>query len=286
MNLFIGAAASLILLVPLRVYQYLSVIEPETGFYSKLGFSAYAVYALMLFAVVFSFVVSFAGRKNIAVKNVSDAPRFNACAFLLGGIGLAADAVESIAKFLAIQSSYSFNPMQSNYKYLSQEGGIIVLLQGVFAVMGAVYFGILAGSAFSKNDIAPKIRLLSLSGPLWAVMKLLSMFKTKISFINVSDLFIELFACAFMMLFLFYFAVSLSQVDKGESYYKLYAYGIPAAVFTLACFIPRAVLALVGKSDFICTGHGISFSEFMLAASVFAALAARSYIFTKNSKDQ
>ncbi|MBQ7595252.1 MAG: hypothetical protein IJU45_01170 [Clostridia bacterium] len=286
MNLFIGAAASLILLVPLRVFQYLTNIEPGTGFYSKLDFSAYAVYALMLFCVVFSFIISFAGRKNIAVKRVVDAPKLNACAFLLGGVGFASDAISSIAKYLSIQTGYSFNPSQSLYQYLSQEGGIIVLLQGIFAVLSAVYFGILAGAAFSNNDTAPKFRLMSLSGALWAVMKLLMMFKTKISFINVSDLFIELFACAFTMLFLFYFAVSLSQVDKGESYYKLYAYGIPAAVFTLVCFIPRAVLAVIGKSDFICEGHGISFSELMIAASILTALIARSYIFTKNSKEQ
>lgn len=286
MSLFIGAAASLLVMVPVRIYQYLSIIEPETGFYSVQNFSVYIIYAVMLFSVVFSFITAFAGRKTIALKKVIDAPKVNACAFLLAGIGFASDAVASIIDFIDIYGKYSYNPALTLSKYLSQEGGNIILIQAVFAIIAAVYFALLAGSSFSKKDIAPKFRVMSLGATIWAVMKLLMMFKTKISFINVSDLFIELFACAFLMLFFFYFAVNLSQVDKGESYYKLFAYGIPGAVFSLACFIPRAVLALLGKGEMLNANYGVSFSSLMLALGVAAALIARAYTFTKSSSDQ
>ena len=286
MSLFIGAAAALVVMVPVRIYQYLKIIEPETGFYSAQNFSVYIIYAVMLFSVIFSFITAFTGRKTIAAKKVIDTPKINACAFLLAGIGFASDAVSSIIDFMDIYGKYSYNPTLTLSKYLSQEGGNIILIQAVFAVLSAVYFALLAGSAYSKNDIAPKLRALSLSATIWAVMKLLMMFKTKISFINVSDLFIELFACAFLMLFFFYFAVNLSQVDKGESYYKLFAYGIPGAVFSLACFIPRAVLALIGKGEMINENYGVSFSALMLALGVIAALIARAYTVAKNSSDQ
>ena len=286
MSLFIGAAAALLVLVPVRIYQYLSIIEPETGFYSSQNFSVYIIYAVMLFSVVFSFITAFIGRKTVAVKRIIDAPKINACAFLLAGIGFASDAVASVVEFIDIYGKYSYNPALTLSKYLSQEGGKIILIQAVFAVISAVYFALLAGSAFSKKDIAPKLRVMSLGATIWAVMKLLMMFKTKISFINVSDLFIELFACAFLMLFFFYFAVNLSQVDKGESYYKLFAYGIPGAVFSLSCFIPRAVLTLIGKGEMLNANYGVSLSSLMLALGVIAALIARAYTFTKNNNDQ
>lgn len=285
-NLFIAAAASIVLLVPLRIYQYLSIIESDTGFYSKYDFSVYAVYAVMLFIVVFSFVVSFAGRKNVEVKRIADAPGLNACAFLLAGVGFASDTVDSIVDFLSVYGSYNYNPLISSFKYLSEEGGVIILFRGIAAIMSAVYFALLAGSAFSQKDIAPKIKLLSLAAPVWAVMKLLMMFKTKISFINVSDLFIELFASAFVMLFLFYFAVHLSQVDKGESYYKLFAYGIPGAVFSLTCFLPRVILTLFGKKEELCEGYGISICDIAIALCIVLAVIARAYALSKNSKRQ
>ena len=54
MSLFIGAAAALLVMVPVRIYQYLKIIEPETGFYSAQNFSVYIIYAVMLFSVIFS----------------------------------------------------------------------------------------------------------------------------------------------------------------------------------------------------------------------------------------
>ena len=276
-NLLRAAAAGLIILVPVRVYQYFKLIEPDTGFYSKQNFSVYIIYAVMLFLAVFSFAAAFSGRKRVETKTVKDAPMLNACAFLLGGIGFVSDAVASLIDFFDIYSSYSYNPTLTMSQYLSQEGGSLLMLEAILGLIAAVYFALLAGAAFSGRDIAPKFKLIALSGSLWTVMKLLTMFKTKISFINVSDLFISLFGYAFLMLFLFYLAVSLSQVDKGQNYYKLFAYGVPAAVLLLTCFLPRLVLVIVGKSELICAGYGLELCDFAFGGMTALILIARTY---------
>ena len=86
------------------------------------------------------------------------------------------------------------------------------------------------------------------------------------------------------MLFLYVFAQNVSKVDKGENYWKLFTYGIPAAVFSLACFVPRAVLLIIGRGDLLPNGYGIQICDFALAIMILSVLMSQAHTNAKGNK--
>lgn len=281
---FVAAAAAIIIFLPLRVYQYFKILEPETGFYAKKDFSVYLMYAVMAFIVVFSIVISLVNRKKLKAMPTGLSPVGGAVIYGIAAIGMIADAAVCVSDFLEIYSSYEYNFDNTLMQYISQKGGNILAAQAVFAIVSAVYFFTLAGGSAAKKNIAPSVKIIALAAPLWAVMRLLARFKRTISFINVSDLLIELFAIVFVMLFLYVFAQNVSKVDKGENYWKLFAYGIPAAVFSLACFVPRAVLLIIGRGDLLPNGYGIQICDFTLAIMILSVLMSQAHTNAKGNK--
>lgn len=281
---FIAAAVSVVVFLPLRVYQYFKIIDPETGFYNVKDFSVYLMYILMAFIVIFNIVTAFINRKKLKFREVSLTPITGAVVYAIAAIGLVVDASLRVTEFLDIYNSYVFNYSQTLLSYISKQGGAILAGETIFAIIAAVYFFALAGGSVSKKQVAPSLKLLALAAPLWAVMRLLFRFKRTISFVNASDLFIELVAIVFMMIFLLAFAQTTSKIDKGESYWKMFAYGIPAAVFSLACFMPRAVLLIIGRGDLICADYSAEICDFTLPIMIFATLMSRVHAGNENKR--
>ncbi len=271
LTLFIAAAVSILVFLPLRVYQYFEVLEPETGFYAVKDFSVYVMYAVMAFVVLFPLITSFLNKKTL--KNSGTLRSKSGVAiYFIAAVGFIVEAVQKAMLFVEIYNSYIYSFSESIFKHLSNDGGIIYIVQAVFALVSALYFFSLALGCVTKKDSAYSLRFIALAPSLWAAMRLLLRFKSTISFTNVSDLFIELCAIVFTMMFFFAFAQSMSKVDKGESFWKVFAYGIPAAVFGVACFIPRGVLSVVGHADLIPEGYGAEICDFTVPVLILAVL--------------
>ncbi len=274
LTFFIVAAVSILLILPLRIYQYFEILEPETGFYSEKDFSVYLVYALMLIVIVFSIVVSLINKKSL-INNNCTFTKSNAAVFIVASLGFLADAADKAISFIDIYNSYIHNFKQSIFQYISKEGGVIFFLQAMFAMISSLYFLVLAIGVFTGKDNAPSLKLIALAPSLWAAMRLLFRFKSTISFTNVSELFLELFAVVFIMMFFFALAQTFSKVDKGENYWKIFAYGVPAAVFGLACFVPRAVLSVIGHQDLMADGYTPVICDFTIALLILSVLISK-----------
>ncbi len=283
LTLFIIAAASIAVFLPLRVYQYFKVLEPETGFYREHDFSVYVMYAVMFIVTVFSITVSFLNKK--ALKETGGlSVKGGAVIYIIAALGFVIDACSNTLDFIDVYNSYVYNFQLSIMSYLSKEGGIIFLAQSLLAIVSALYFFALAAGSVAKKDVASSLKMIAIAPSLWAGMRLLFRFKSTISFTNVSDLLIELFAIVFMMMFFFAFAQSVSKVDKGENYWKIFAYGIPTAVFSVACFVPRVVLSVVGHADLIAEGYAPEFCDFTVAVMILAVLISKVYVTAVNKK--
>ena len=75
---------ALLVAVPLRVYQYFKVLEPETGFYSTIDFSVYIIYALLGIAVITAIAIPLINRKKmITVASVKKSPVFLVLSLIL-----------------------------------------------------------------------------------------------------------------------------------------------------------------------------------------------------------
>lgn len=261
----LSAFAAILIAVPLRIYQYIKLIDPTTGFYSEEDFSVYVLYAILAAVMLISIVLSYLNHKTIQTVDIGKGSKIFLAVSLLMALGTAIDAVSLITGFVNLVSDAPrYLDRDGLSDYLSAQGGSLMLLQGVFAIISAFYF-IISGLSVLNESMKSKFKILALSPVIWCVFRLLVRFKRTIAFTNVSDLFIELFAIVFAMVFFLAFAQIRSKIDAENIFWKIFAYGIPTALLAAVCFLPRFILLITGQGEMINSLHPICVSDLTLA---------------------
>lgn len=265
---------ALLVAVPLRVYQYFKVLEPETGFYSTIDFSVYIIYALLGIAVITAIVIPLINRKKmITVASVKKSPVFLVLSLILA-VTIIIDSAGQLMNYFDLYDAAASSG-STIAEYVKKQGGTLLLLQAVSGAIAAVYFFVSGLSVSLGNSDGSKLKLLGLTPVLWCIFRLLYKFKRTISFINVSDLLLELFEIVFLMLFFFALAQTVARIDVETVFWKIFAYGIPAAMFALMCFLPRFILMVTGKSELLNDHYGVSYSDLGAAAYIIYNLLSR-----------
>lgn len=266
---------ALLVAVPLRVYQYFKVLEPETGFYSTIDFSVYIIYALLGIAVITAIVIPLINRKKmITVASVKKSPVFLVLSLILA-VTIIIDSAGQLMSYFDLYDDAAASSGSTIAEYVKKQGGTLLLLQAVSDAIAAVYFFVSGLSVSLGNSDGSKLKLLGLTPVLWCIFRLLYKFKRTISFINVSDLLLELFEIVFLMLFFFALAQTVARIDVKTVFWKIFAYGIPAAMFALMCFLPRFILMVTGKSELLNDHYGVSYSDLGAAAYIIYNLLSR-----------
>ncbi|MBS5872781.1 MAG: hypothetical protein KIC46_01520 [Clostridiales bacterium] len=244
-------AAGLVAVLPLRTYQLMRLIEPETGFYASSSATIPALYILLAVLTAVLVALSYlSGRvplrilrgKNIGLGVVS----------LLFSISLVLDAISQTENFLNILSERNTIALQqttSVFAYLIKTGGFALIFEALFAVLGCVYF-LFFGYHYITNKLDfSQFKILAVAPLCWAMARMIFRFSRTINFKNVSELLLELFMLAAMLLFFLNFARVCSRVDDRGVMWSLYGFGLPAALFGLTCSVPRLVLIVIGRSS-------------------------------------
>lgn len=265
---------ALLVAVPLRVYQYFKVLEPETGFYSTIDFSVYIIYALLGIAVITAIVIPLINKKKmITVASVKKSPVFLVLSLILA-VTIIIDSAGQLMSYFDLYDAAASSG-STIAEYVKKQGGTLLLLQAVSGAIAAVYFFVSGLSVSLGNSDGSKLKLLGLTPVLWCIFRLLYKFKRTISFINVSDLLLELFEIVFLMLFFFALTQTVARIDVKTVFWKIFAYGIPAAMFALMCFLPRFILMVTGKSELLNDHYGVSYSDLGAAAYIIYNLLSR-----------
>lgn len=268
------ALAAMVIAVVLRVYQYFKVLDPETGFYNKIDFSVYLLYFVLGAAMLLSLGMFIVNRKKLTpIVSVKKSSSFLFLSILLAVSVIVDSAGQLMSYFDLYEEAVSLSSSVSDY--VKAQGGSLLLLQAVFGAISAIYFFISGLSATIGNTDGSKLKIIALSPVIWMIFRLLYRFKRTISFINVSDLFLELFEIAFLMLFFLAYAQVVSKIDAPVVFWKLFAYGIPAAMFAVVCFLPRFIVSVTGNSDLLSPHHGITYSDFSVALFIAYSLITR-----------
>lgn len=270
----LASLCALLLAVPLRVYQYFKVLEPETGFYSKTDFSVYAIYILLGAAMIIGVVIPLINKKKmITVSSVKKSPVFLAISLILAVTIIIDSAGQLMSYFDLYDVANSSGTAITDY--VKKQGGTLLMLQAVSGAVAAVYFFVSGLSVGLGNSDGSRLKILALTPVLWCIFKLLYRFKRTISFVNVSDLMLELFEIVFLMLFFLALAQTVAKIDADAVFWKIYGYGIPAAMFALICFLPRVIVMIVGKSELLNSHYGVSFSDLGVAIYIIYNLLSR-----------
>ena len=247
--------------VPFRMYQLLNIIEADTGFYRRVDWSVYLIYGLTALAIVVPFVLT-----NLA-KNVpeSKAPfrknMFLAIASIIFAVGLLADAVICFSNTLLGSSTIEL---------LIAEGGLVGAVEGVFGVFAAIYMFIFGISYIDGRTTYSQYKFMALAPLFWSMCRIVIRFVRKISYINVSDLMLELFAIAFMMIFFLHLARISSGLSNDKAMRNLFVTGFISIFFTVTTNLPRLVMVLTGNGRKLPNEYPFALCDLAFAFFAFA----------------
>ncbi len=278
------AALSLCALLPLRVYQVTTLIEPETGFFSDTNFTIplfYGIGAAVIFALM---VLSFLNSKATRARNGIATSKSLGIVAIITALTLALNAVISFSSFLDISGKYNVLNDGSYTSYLTKSGAAPLALEAIFAVLTAFFFSIYAISCLKKDTILSSFRILSAAPTIWAISRIVFRFLEKISFVNISDLLLELIMLVFMIIFFISFAQVVTDVSPEAVAWRLFGCGLPAAITAFLVSVPKIFLMLIGHSDLIVKGY--SFEPCDLALAIFIPLFLYHTATAKKAKAQ
>ena len=279
------AALMLAVLMPLRLWQQLHLVEQGTGFWAGGGPTIPVLYACLGVLAAVPGLVSFARRKRAALDLTRKRRIVEGVVAVLAAAALVWDAIMAFrfalqlfsgmegGAFLDGLESRSSNP----FVYYIRSGAMACVLESVCGMLSALFFCQLAALDFlprKKVYVGPALALAPFA---WIVCRILRRFSRTIAYLRVSDLFLGLAMLVALMLFFLAFAQCVSGRNNGYKAAVLPAAGIPAAVLALLCFVPRAaVYGLLGNAGPIAPQDAlIELCDPAMAAFVLVFVAGR-----------
>ncbi|NCC87187.1 MAG: hypothetical protein EOM05_04900 [Clostridia bacterium] len=269
--LIIIMAIATLVAVPLRTYQIMNIIEPQTGFYAKYDISIVILYALLVVACFLIFILSFIG-STIPSFEFSEKKNktIGVCAALFS-LSLLFDSIIQIDKVACIYNDYN-STNTTVLDYFIKSGGVTLGVQSLFAILSAVYFSIFAASYFKGKRFYSTERLLALSPVIWAICRVIKRFIEPISFKNVSELLLQLFMLVFMLIFFLSLARIASKVNFEKSMWVLYASGLCSALIAMTTAVSSAIVMIIGKSSLLYSQYSFSYSDILFSIFVVVLL--------------
>lgn len=265
------AAISLIALIPLRMYQVLTLIESDTGFFKGSNASIpvfYVILGLVIAAVlVMSYLSEKAGRtRDCRVKSIPLGVVSMLCA-----TAVVYESVRNLFECSAIEGSFiGYIGGPSLMSYLMKSGAAPLFFEAVFGFFTAAFFFIYAINCFNKSINLNAFRYLSVTPVLWSICRIIFLFLCKISFVNISDLLLELIMLVFLISFTMSFAQVVTNVSPEVAAWRLYGCGVCAAIIGIVLSLTRLIMLVCGKGEMLVEGYGFSPAD--LAVSVFIPL--------------
>lgn len=258
-------AAAAIIALPIRTLQYFTVLESDTGFFSRNDWSVYALGIVSGAAILAFLLLGFIKRKSLDYSlEVTKRPGQGILSFTAAA-GFLMNAVEIIVNLM---NSDSFIPEEKT-------ANLILGIQAVFAVFSAIYFVALGTSYLSGKSNGSEYRLISLAPVIWSTFRLVFRFTRTISYIRVSDLMLEMIMLVFFIIFFMAFAQVNSRVDADNKEWKTAAYGLPAALLALVCFVPRFIVMITGNADLLNEHSPAEYCDFGVALFIISTVLTR-----------
>lgn len=261
------AAGLLIVAIPVRLYQHLTIIEQTTGFYKAVDRSVYVMYVLAALAVIASYIVSTLAKNVPASKSPYRKNKFLAVTSIILGIGTVLDVVSAASSFII--NARNFTAAGISILGTADGGQIPILFEAVLGIFAAIYFLVFGISYIDGRTTYSQYKFLAITPFFWAMSRLVVRLISKISYVNVSDLMLELFGIAFMMIFFMSFARISSGLSNKKAMRSVYSSGAVAAFLLGTANIPRLLLYVSGNIGKITLGFSLSLCD--LAFVFFAA---------------
>ncbi|MBR0113050.1 MAG: hypothetical protein IJM02_04820 [Clostridia bacterium] len=257
--------------VLLRCTHYFGLLEAHTGFFAETGFKVILFYAVLLAAVLFFYISVFVNRKIYSFDSAVAKRPVSAIASIICGIGC----------FISVYGEYTAKDVDSSAYTVSSAltsssvGPVLTYVICVLGLISAVWFLVLGITLLTGRSNGSAYRLLALAPVLWCIVRLVLRFTRTVSYLKVSDLFLEMMALAAYCIFFMAYARCSSGINAETSPKQIVSFGFIGALLGFVCFIPRAVAALSGRADFIFILSRADLSDFTIALFMLASIFTR-----------
>ncbi len=269
--IFIMAIAALFT-IPLRTFQLVNIIEPQTGFYAKYDISIPFLYILLATACLLLFLFSFISEAMPKPKLPEGKNKLIGITSFLLSASLLFDSIVQIDKLLF---AYNKCKSESNNVFfcLVKMGGVTAFVQALFAILSAVYFSIFAISHLKGKRFYESEQVMALFPIIWGLCRAIQRFIEPIRFKNVSELLLQLFMLIFMLVFFLSFARIASQVNCDKSVWLLFSSGLCACLIAITITVPSVIVMIMGNSSLLYSHYPVSFCDMFFAIFVIALLS-------------
>ena len=262
-------AVAAIIAIPVRILQFFTVVEGGTGFYSETDWSVYLLYGVLAVSILAILVLGFAKRKKLdySLETVKR-PGLSSLS-LVAACGTGLDAYNCFMKIMSEETvvTASDSPVDASK--------LIYMLEGIFALLSAIYFILLFLTYIKGTSNGSKIRLLALSPVIWNILRIVIRFMRTISYIRVSELLFEMIMIAFLILFFMALAQANTGIAAENVEWKIASYGLPAALLALICFVPRLVVMLSGHTELFYSESTVEFCDLGVALFIIGTVLTR-----------
>lgn len=276
-------SVALIIALPVRVYQYLNVIDPTTGFYNSwVNPTVFGLYGLCLAFIIATIALSHKGSQK-AVYSLPDKKNIAlAISSLVFSVTLVADCVSQVIKLSRVFSG----EIQISQLVLRDNVGksavYFMCAQVIFGLLSAIYLAVFGINYLSEEREHKPLKVLAAAPVLWGITRLMIRFMQTISFRYVSELMFELLMIVFFCLFFISFIKFNEQFLQKRVQTRVIAYGLISVFFSLLSAVPRYIVAIMGRYDVLYRRESLyQFCDIgaalFIAAVVFCAVAQMQY---------
>ncbi len=219
---WLAFAATLVLVLPARIYTVLRYLDPRSGFYTDGGGTVGAVSAALALGIL---LTAFYGWRDSAARAGGEPVRAVAAAAFgaLAGIFVLVQSVVGIGSAPAAEGLVFFR---------------------IFSVAGIFAGAVLVATAY---DLATGGRvigghpLLALVPPVWGCLFLVLLFITYSAVVNQVENVYHTCTVVFLLLFLFTQAKLFTGIESAKSGKMIVVVGLPAALLALSTGVPSCV---------------------------------------------
>ena len=254
--------------VVFRMYQLLNIIESDTGFYRVQDWSIYVMYALCGLAVVVPYVLTTLAKNVPASKSPFRKNMLMAVGSVVFAVGIVLDVVSSLSTFLL--NAKGFAAAGLSFMGTIDQGQAPLLIGTVFGVFAAIYMLIFGISYIDGRTTYSQYKFMAITPLFWAMSRIVVRFVRKIAYVNVSDLMLELFMLAFMMIFLLNFARISSGLANNKAMRTVFASGFVSIFFCTVTNLPRLLMVLTANGKALPDEYPFSLCDLGFAIFAFA----------------
>ncbi|MGI6772367.1 MAG: hypothetical protein GX264_03660 [Clostridiales bacterium] len=269
--LIIFAIASLIIL-PIRTFQLIKLVDPKTGFFTDgSNPTVIILYTVIVLVALIMLGASYASANIPASVPPSGKKRPLGIVSAVFAVSFLIDAIVQITSVVVMLGDKTEVALPT---LTAQNAWFPLVFQALFALVSTVYFFAVAISYITGKTSYTNNRLMALAPLLWAFCRMIFRFMRAISFVKVSELLLELFAIALLIVFFMAFARISSDVNRKGTMWIIFGAGLSSAMLLLCISVPRIILVLTGNSEMLVNHSPLEYADFP------AALFILTYILT------